>query len=170
MVIESAVKIRNRTSCGSTLSRVSATNASRGESLPPPTGQSQNRVGFGGPARGKSSIEIHASEPRRPGTFPGESDDLRAAIDPDDRSGWADQLRGEHRDVAGAAAQVEHPHALADPRAPQAALGDRPQDGRPVHQPPDLSPQMAEDGLRPRHVARTISHVAPAWSSTPFAA
>jgi hypothetical protein len=101
---------------------------------------------------------------------PGDRDDLWTAIDADDRSGCADQLGGEHRDIAAAAAEVEDPHARADPRAPQEALGDRPQDGRLAHQPPDLSPRMSEDALRLRHGTRSISHGAPSWSSTPLAA
>ena len=108
--------------------------------------------------------KVDVSELGRPGPFPGHGDDLLAAIDPDDRSGGADQLSGEHRDIAGAAAQVEDPHTPADPRAPQEALGGRPQDGRLLHQPPDLALRMSEDVLRLRHVARSISHVAPSRS------
>ena len=54
MAIVSAVKIRIVASCGRKLSRVPAIQAMSGESSPP-TGDSQNRVGRGRPAR-KCSI------------------------------------------------------------------------------------------------------------------
>jgi hypothetical protein len=74
-----------------------------------------------------------------PSPLSGHGDDGLVAINPHDRSRWADQLSSEQRDVAGTAAQVENPHALADPRAPKEPLGDRPHDRRLVHQPLDLS-------------------------------
>src|SRR5262249_34067593 len=40
---------------------------------------------------------------------------------------------------------------------------------RALYQPPCLSLRMSEDVLRPGHVARSIRHVAPSWSSTPSA-
>src|SRR5258705_11940620 len=53
------------------------------------------------------------------------SEDLRIGIDADDRAGRANQLAGQHRDVAGATTQIENPHAALDARAPQQALGGR---------------------------------------------
>ena len=68
-----------------------------------------------GPDRGL--FEVDVPELGRPCSSPGHGDGFLAAIDPNDRPGCADQLGGEHRDVAGAAAQVEDPHAPANPRA-----------------------------------------------------
>src|SRR5262249_9884148 len=118
----------------------------------------------------RSLAKIDVSEPGRPGPFLGDGDGLRAAIDPDDRSGGVDQRAGEHRDTAVTTAQVEAPPARADPRAPQEPLGDGPEDGRLARQPPDLSPRMSKDVLHLGRATRSIRHVAPSQSSTPFAA
>jgi pimeloyl-ACP methyl ester carboxylesterase len=51
-------------------------------------------------------------------------------IETDDRAGRANQLAGQHRDVAGAAAHIENPHAPRDAHASQQALGDSLEDRR----------------------------------------
>jgi hypothetical protein len=51
-------------------------------------------------------------------------------IDTNDRTGHANQLAGQHRDIAGAASHIENPHTLLDARASQQPLRGRPEDGR----------------------------------------
>ena len=49
---------------------------------------------------------------------------------PHHRAGWADKLRSEHRDVANAGADVEHPLPRAYSRVAEEALGERIPDHR----------------------------------------
>ena len=77
-------------------------------------------VGLGvGEGLTRALPKVDVFELGRPSPFPRDSDGLSAAIDPDDRSGGTDQLRGQHGNIARTAAQVEDPHAAADTRVPQ---------------------------------------------------
>jgi hypothetical protein len=80
-----------------------------------------------------------------------DSEDLRIAIDADDRAGRANQLTGQHRDVAGATTQIENPHAALDARVPQQALGGRLENRRLLDQAPDLILRMSENIYRVTH-------------------
>src|SRR5262245_58647491 len=82
--------------------------------------------------------------------------------DPGGRTG----VRGEQRDIGGAAAEIEDTHAMADPSAPQEPPGDRLEDASQEPQPPCFSPRISEAILRLGQVARAIDHGAPFWSST----
>ena len=76
------------------------------------------RLGVGeGLTRALPKVDVF--ELGRPSPFRRDSDGLSATIDPDDRSGGTDQLRGQHGNIARTAAQVEDPHAAADTRVPQ---------------------------------------------------
>jgi hypothetical protein len=59
--------------------------------------------------------------------------------------GHANQLAGQHRDVAGATPDIENAHTVLDARASQQALGGRSKDGRVVDQAADLCLRMSEN-------------------------
>jgi hypothetical protein len=50
--------------------------------------------------------EVDMKEPARPSPLPRNSEDLRIAIDADDRSGRANELTGHYRNVAGATTEI----------------------------------------------------------------
>ena len=100
-------------------------------------------------------LEVDVSELGRPCSSPGDSDDFLAAIDPDDRPGFADQLGGEHRDVAGAEPRSRTRMPWPIP-APAEALGDRP-----AGWPPGASAAGSLDpnarGCTPSRACRSLS-------------
>jgi hypothetical protein len=96
--------------------------------------------------------EVDMKEPARPSPLPRNSEDLRIAIDADDRSGRTNELTGHYRNVAGATTEIKNPHSALEPRASQQTFRGSPDERRLVDQAPDLGLRMAESICCVTHV------------------
>jgi hypothetical protein len=86
---------------------------------------------------------------------PGDRQDARIPIDPHDRSRRPDQRGRQERDVARAAAQVQHAHPGTDSRPPEDPLGERPEEVRLLDEPLTFRSGSSQHVLRR---ARRVVH------------
>jgi hypothetical protein len=106
---------------------------------PPGATQSSRRRGAA------AGSEVHVAEAGVAGAPLGRRDRLGGVVEADDRAGRPDQPGGQERHVAGAAADVEHPHARADAGPTQDPGGEVAEEARLVDQTVQLVVVVPED-------------------------